>query len=127
IAAMKSGKYPATEVGGAYSIEECWQLVRTSEETGIPVMMLSNANYGRKELAVMNMVKQGLFGEIIHCQAGYQHDLRHEVAQGVENRHYRLANYLTRDGDIYPIHGIGPIAKYLDINRGNRFVSLTSM
>lgn len=127
IAAMKSGKYTATEVGPASSLQECWDLVRTSEETGMPCMLLENACYGRDEMAVLNMVKKGLFGELIHCQCGYQHDLRDEVALGIENRHYRIHNYLNRDGDVYPTHGIGPAAKFLGINRGNRFVSLTSM
>lgn len=127
IASMKAGKYTATEVGPASSLEECWDLVRTSEETGIPCMLLENACYGREEMAVLNMVKKGLFGELVHCQCGYQHDLRDEVALGIENRHYRIHNYLNRDGDVYPTHGIGPTAKYLGINRGNRFVSLSSM
>lgn len=127
IAAMKAGKYAGIEVGGAASLEECWELVRTSEETGLPCMLLENCCYGRDELAVLNMVKQGLFGELIHCQCGYQHDLRDEVAMGEENRHNRFHNYLHRNGELYPIHGLGPISKCLDINRGNRLLSLTSM
>ncbi|SDE68755.1 Predicted dehydrogenase [Paenibacillus sp. UNCCL117] len=127
IAAMKAGKYVGSEVGGASSIEECWQLIRTSEETGIPCMLLENCCYGREEMALLNMVRQGVFGELIHCQGGYQHDLRDEVAAGIENRHYRIHNYLKRNGDVYPTHGLGPLAKCLNINRGNRFVSLASM
>lgn len=127
IAAMKAGKRVASEVGGAASIEECWQLVRTSEETGVPCMLLENCCYGREEMAVLNMVRQGLFGELIHCQGGYEHDLRDEVATGIEQRHYRIHNYLNRNGDVYPTHGLGPLAKCLDINRGNRFLSLSSM
>lgn len=127
VASMKAGLYTATEVGPAASLEECWDLVRASEETGMPCMLLENACYGREEMAVLNMVKKELFGELVHCQCGYQHDLRDEVALGVENRHYRIHNYMNRDGDVYPTHGIGPIAKMLDINRGNRFVTLTSM
>ncbi|MDF2669873.1 MAG: Alpha-N-acetylgalactosaminidase, partial [Paenibacillus sp.] len=72
IAAMKAGKYAGIEVGGAASLEECWELVRTSEQTGIPCMLLENCCYGREELAVMNIVKQGLLGELIHCQCGYE-------------------------------------------------------
>jgi len=127
IASMKAGKPVGMEVGGAYSIQECWDLVKTKEETGVEFMMLENCCYGREELAVLNMVKQGVFGEIVHCQGGYQHDLRHEVAMGLENRHYRFRNYQHRNGEIYPTHELGPIAKYLDINRGNRFLTLTSM
>ncbi len=125
--AMKAGKYVATEVGGAYSIDECWQLVKTHEETGIPCMMLENCCYGREELMVLNMVKKGLFGEIVHCEGGYHHDLRQEVADGRENRHYRLINYMHRNCDNYPTHELGPISKILNINRGNRMLALTSI
>ena len=127
IDAMKAGKYVATEVGGAYSIDECWQLVKTHEQTGIPCMMLENCCYGREELMVLNMVKKGLFGEIVHCEGGYHHDLRQEVADGRENRHYRLINYMHRNCDNYPTHELGPISKILNINRGNRMLALTSI
>lgn len=126
LAAMEHGLYVATEVGGATSIEQCWELVRTSERTGKPCMMLENCCYERNEMMILNMIKQGLFGELVHCEGGYRHDLRDEVALGGVNRHYRLNNYKHRNGELYPTHEIGPIAKYLDINRGNRFVSLTS-
>ena len=85
--AMRAGKIVGCEVGGAFSVEECWELVRTQEATGTPVMLLENCCYGRKELMVLNMVRQGLFGEIVHCQGGYRHDLRDEVSFGRENRH----------------------------------------
>ena len=127
IAAMKAGIYAATEVGGAYSLDECWELVRTYEETGVPCMMLENCCYGRDELMVLNMVKQGLFGEIVHCQGGYRHDLRDEVSFGRENRHYRLVNYQNRNCEHYPTHELGPIAKVLNINRGNRMLTLNSV
>ena len=127
IDAMKAGKYVATEVGGAYSVEDCWELVRTHEATGVPCMMLENCCYGREELMVLNMVKKGLFGEVVHCEGGYHHDLREEIANGRENRHYRLINYMHRNCENYPTHELGPIAKILDINRGNRMLSLVSM
>ncbi len=127
IDAMKAGKYVATEVGGAYSVDECWELVRTHEETGVPCMMLENCCYDRNELMVLNMVKQGIFGEIVHCQGGYRHDLRDEVSFGRENRHYRLVNYMNRNCENYPTHELGPIAKILNINRGNRMLTLNSI
>ena len=127
VAAMNAGIAVAMEVGGASSIQECWDLVRAHERTGVPVMLLENCCYGRDEMMVLNMVKQGVFGEIIHCQGGYEHDLRDEVSLGGENRHYRLRNYLNRNGELYPTHELGPIAKVLDINRGNRFLTLSSM
>jgi len=127
IHAMRCGKQVGTEVGGAYSVEDCWELVRTYEETGIHCMMLENCCYDRNELMVMGMVREGLFGKIVHCDGGYQHDLRSEIAFGEEIRHYRLRNYMNRCGENYPTHELGPIAKILDINRGNRMVSLVSM
>ncbi len=127
IAAMKAGKLVGMEVAGAYSIDDCYRLVRTSEETGIGCMLLENCCYGKTELAVLNMVRDGLFGEIVHCDGGYYHDLRIEVAIGPITRHYRNRNYYLRNGENYPTHELGPIAKVLNINRGNRMVSLVSV
>ena len=125
--AMRCGKYAAMEVGGAASVGECWELVRTSEATGKPCMMLENCCYGLEELTLLNMVRQGLFGEIVHCQGGYLHDLRDEIGNGDISRHYRQDNFLARNGELYPTHELGPIAKYLNLNRGNRMLSLCSM
>lgn len=125
--AMEHGKVPALEVGGASSLEECWQMVRTSERTGIPVMMLENCCYAQNEMALLNMVKKGIFGEIIHCQGGYHHDLRDEIGKGDIIHHYRQSNFLHRNGELYPTHELGPIAKYLELNHGNRMLSLVSM
>lgn len=127
IAAMKAGKRVAMEVGGAGSVEECWRMVRTSEETGIPCMLLENCCYNSREMALLNMVRQGVFGEVTHCEGGYEHDLRDEIGWGDVRRHYRQDNFLNRNGELYPTHELGPIAKYLNINRGNRMVSLVSM
>ena len=124
--AMRAGKAVALEVGGAYLVEDCWELVRTQESTGVPFMFLENCCFGRRELMIKNMVELGLFGRIVHCSGGYQHDLREEIAFGVENRHYRLRNYLSRNCENYPTHELGPIARILGINKGNRMVSLTS-
>ena len=124
--AMRAGKAVALEVGGAYSVEDCWELVRTQESTGVPFMFLENCCFGRRELMIKNMVELGLFGRIVHCSGGYQHDLREEIAFGVENRHYRLRNYLSRNCENYPTHELGPIARILGINKGNRMISLTS-
>lgn len=127
VAAMEAGKYAAMEVGGASSLEECRQLVRVSLRTGKPCMLLENCCYNREEMALLNMVKQGLFGELVHCGGGYQHDLRDEIGMGDVSRHYRQLNFLSRNGELYPTHELGPIAKWLDINRGNRMESLVSM
>lgn len=127
IEAMEAGKAVGMEVGGAYSIKQCWDLVDTYEKTKTPFMFLENCCYGRRELMALNMVQQGLFGDVVHCRGAYMHDLREEVSKGEENRHYRLRNYIHRNCENYPTHELGPIAKILQINRGNRMLSLTSM
>jgi predicted dehydrogenase len=133
IAAMKAGKYAAAEVGPASSVEECWELVTTHEQTKVPCMLLENYSFHRTWMALLTMVRQGVFGELIHCQGGYEHDLRGRIVQGKgtgitlpEGGDFRTRHNRRRNGDIYPTHGIGPIAHCLDIERGNRFVSLTS-
>lgn len=126
LAAMYAGKATAMEVGGVYELKQCYDLVEAYEKTGTPFMFLENCCFGRRELMVLNMVKKGLFGEIVHCAGGYQHDLRSEISSGLENRHYRLRNYLTRNCENYPTHDLGPIAKVLDINHGNRMLTLSS-
>lgn len=125
--AMRAGKYVGLEVGGSYTIEDCWALVNTSEETGMPCMMLENCCYGKRELMIFNMVKKGVFGDVVYCEGGYGHDLREEISGGAENRHYRLRNYTHRNCENYPTHEIGPIAKILNINNGNRMMTLTSL
>ena len=126
IAAMKAGKAVACEVGGVYSVKQCWDLVKTYEETKTPFMFLENCCFGKREMMALNMVKKGIFGDVVYCSGGYCHDLRSEVAGGIENRHYRLRNYLTRNCENYPTHELGPIARVLDINHGNRMLSLSS-
>ena len=126
IYAMKAGKAVGCEVAGAYSIEQCWDLVKTYEETKTPIMMLENTLYARRERMLMHMAKEGFFGEIVHCDGAYCHYLCGEIADGYKTKHYRLRNYTNRNCDNYPTHEIGPIARVLNINNGNRFVSLSS-
>lgn len=125
--AMKHGKIVGMEVGGASSVEECWRLVRTSEQTGVPVMLLENCCYNDTEMALLNMIRKGVFGELVHCRGGYQHDLRDEIGEGDITHHYRQQNFMHRNGELYPTHELGPIASYLNLNRGNRMLSLVSM
>lgn len=127
IYAMNCGKQVGIEVGGAYSVDDCWKLVHTYEKTGIHCVMLENCCYDRNEMMAMRMVREGLFGKVVCCEGGYQHDLRDEICFGEENRHYRLRNYMNRNCENYPTHELGPIAKILNINRGNRMLSLSSM
>lgn len=126
-AALRAGKATALEVGGAYSEKQCWDLVNAYEETKTPFMFLENCCFGRREMMALNMVRKGLLGEVVHLDGGYMHDLRSEIAFGRENRHYRIDEYLKRNCENYPTHELGPIAKILDINKGNRFLSLTSV
>ena len=90
-------------------------------------MFLENCCYGKKELLAANLVKAGVLGEVVYCHGAYSHDLREEIAGGYINRHYRLRNYIARNCDNYPTHELGPIAKMLKINRGNRMLSLVSV
>ena len=130
IEAMRAGKYVGIEVGCAGDLESCFDLVKVYEETKVPVMMLENCCYGRREMMILNMVKQGLFGEIVYCTGGYHHYLNDcELFKDIDTEeipHYRLAHYLNNNRENYPTHELGPIAKVLNINRGNRFVSLAS-
>ena len=124
--ALAAGKYAGIEVGGASSVEELWQLVHAAESTGVGCMMLENCCYGRNELLAMNLARKGLFGELVHCSCGYEHDIRYELSSANAGRTEREKHNLCRNGELYPTHGLGPIAKILRINRGNRFLTLTS-
>ncbi len=138
---MRAGKYAGIEVSAATTLEECWNLVNTYEETGVPVMILENVCYRRDVMAVLNMVRQDLFGELRHARCGYQHDLRgvkfndgkSPYGEGVEfgekavsEARWRTEESLHRNADIYPTHGLGPVAAMMNINRGNNFMSLSS-
>tara|TARA_R110002049_G_scaffold229642_7_gene401810 strand:+ start:1892 stop:3253 length:1362 start_codon:yes stop_codon:yes gene_type:complete len=139
--AMKAGKYAGVEVSASSTLEECWDLVNTHEATGTHMMILENVNYRRDIMAVLNMVKQDVFGELVHFRCGYQHDLRFvkfndgKTAygkgvefgdKGISESKWRTEHSVKRNADVYPTHGLGPIAVMADINRGNRFVSMTS-
>lgn len=142
IDSMNAGIPVACEVAGAFSVKECWDLVETHERTGIPYFGMENVAYRRDVMAVLNMVRQGLFGELIHLEGGYQHDLRavkfnngkQLYGGGVEfgdkaysEAKWRTQHSVNRNGDIYPTHGIGPVGNMININRGNRYISLTSI
>ncbi|MFB6218271.1 MAG: Gfo/Idh/MocA family protein [Halobacteriaceae archaeon] len=133
VEAMEAGVHAAIEVGPANSVEECWELVRTHEATGRQCMLLENHCFRRRMMAVLNMVRRGLFGELVHCQGGYEHDLRGRIVTGkgtgIERAgggDYRSLQNEKRCADLYPTHGVGPVAKYLGVNRGNRFLKLTA-
>lgn len=127
IAAMRAGIPVAMEVGGACDLRECNELVAAYEETGTPIMLMENCCFGADELMATAMVRDGLLGEVVHCHGAYGHDLRKEITHGNVKRHYRLRHYSRRNCENYPTHELGPIARLLNINRGNRMVSLTSV
>ncbi len=141
IAAMKNGIHVGTEVPAALTVDDCWDLVKVSERTGKHCMIMENVCYRRDVMAVLNMVQQGMFGELLHCQGGYQHDLRHVKfndginpygggvefgEKGFSEAKWRTQHSVDRNGDLYPTHGLGPVSPMLGINRGNRMVHLTS-
>ena len=127
VAAMVAGKHAATEVPAAVTIEECWQLVETAERTNRHCQMLENVCYMRTELLVFHMVRKGLFGEILHGEAGYLHDLRAIKFENANEGLWRRQHSIERNGNLYPTHGLGPLAQYMNINRGDRFDYLVSM
>lgn len=127
IASMEAGKVTAMEVGGAYTVEDCWDLVRAYERTNTPFMLMENCCFDKFELLATSLVRAGKLGKIVHCHGAYSHDLRDEVLGGNVNGHYRLRNYINRNCENYPTHELGPIAKILNVNRGNRLVSLVSV
>jgi predicted dehydrogenase len=127
VTAMQSGKHAATEVPAAYTIEDCWRLVESAEEHQKHCVMMENVNYGEWESMVLNMVRQGAFGELLHGEGGYLHDLR-EIKFSSDNEGLWRRNHAwTRNGNLYPTHGLGPIAQCMDINRGDRFDYMVSM
>ncbi len=125
--AMQKGKHAVTEVPAAYTLDDCWELVKTSEQTGKYCLMMENCNYDQLEMMILNMVKKGILGDLIHTECGYLHDLR-AVKYDLEGEGlWRRAYSMKRNGDLYPTHGLGPIAQCLDINRGNYFDYLVSI
>lgn len=127
--AMKNGKHAATEVPAAKTIDECWQLVETSEKTKKHCMMLENCCYDFFELLTLNMARQGMFGEIVHAEGAYIHDLTKDwlFNKNAYADMWRLKENIGHNGNLYPTHGLGPIAQCMNINRGDKFDHLVSM
>jgi len=127
VAAMKNGKHVAVEVPAATTIEECWQMVDTSEKTRRHCMMLENCCYGENETTVLAMIRAGLFGDLLYGEAAYLHDLREELFSNKGEGLWRRTVHTQRNGNLYPTHGLGPVANYMGCNRGDRFDYLVSM
>ncbi len=142
VAVMKGGKYAAVEVSATVTLQESWDLVDTFEKTGSHCMILENVCYRRDVMSVLNMIRKGMFGEMTYAHCGYQHDLRPVKfndgkkywgggaefgTKGHAEARWRTQHSVDRNGDLYPTHGLGPVAHWLNINRGNQFMYLTSM
>ncbi len=127
LAAMKAGKHAATEVPAAYTVNDLWTLVDTSEQTRRHCIMLENCNYGYNELLVLNMIRAGRFGELKHGGAAYNHDLRAILFENRDEGLWRRWHHTQRNGNLYTTHGLGPVAFFLDIHRGDRFDYMVSM
>ena len=128
IESMESGKHAFVEVPLATTVKEMWDIVNTAERTQKNCMMMENVNYGRDELMVLNMVRQGVFGELLHGEAAYIHELRWQMKElETKTGSWRTGWHAKRNGNLYPTHGLGPVSQYMNINRGDRFDYLTSM
>ncbi len=127
LAAMKNGKHTATEVPAVMTLDDCWAIVESAEKHRRHCVMMENCNYDRMEMMVFNMVRQGIFGEVLHAAGGYLHDLRAIKFADEGEGLWRRAWATKLDGNLYPTHGLGPVANCLDINRGDRFDYLVSM
>lgn len=127
LAAMRHGKHAATEVPAAYTLEECWALVETAEKTGRHLVQMENVNYQRNELATLRMIRERVLGEIVHCEGAYLHDTRHLKIHDYGDGLWLGDHHATRNGCLYPTHGIGPLAWYTDQNRGDRMDYMVSM
>lgn len=141
IDAMRAGLYVGCEVIAGLTLEDHWEVVEVSEQTGKPYMMLENVCYRRDVMAMLHMQRQGLFGEIVHLEGGYQHDLREVLfnngkqpygggvefgPQAMSEAQWRTQHNIDRDGDLYPTHGLGPIMPFININKGNRITEMVS-
>jgi predicted dehydrogenase len=142
VASMKAGKHTGCEVLAGLTVKELWELVDTHEKTGSPFMMLENVCYRQDIMAVLNMARRGMFGAIQYAECGYQHDLRDYLfnngtqmfgggvefgERAINEANWRTQHYVDRNGDLYPTHGIGPVAQIMNITRGNQFSQIVSM
>ncbi len=128
VKAMETGSHAASEVPGAITLEGCWEMVETAEKYKKHCCTMENCNYDRTELMLFHMVRQGLFGELLHAECGYLHDLRGwKFGKAYYPNDWRLKHSIKRNADLYPTHGLGPVSQWMDITRGNKFEYLVSM
>jgi predicted dehydrogenase len=125
--AMRHGKYAGVEVPAALTVDECWDLVNTHEKTGVPCMMLENWSFRRDNLAVLRMIREGMFGEIVHCHCAHSHDcIDHWFFDPQGNMRWGGEFLVRRNCDQYPTHSLGPVLSWTNINCGDVFATLTS-
>ncbi|MGA2137133.1 MAG: Gfo/Idh/MocA family oxidoreductase [Bryobacteraceae bacterium] len=127
LAAMNNGKHAFVEVPAAFTLEDCWKLVDTSEKTRRHCLMLENCCYGENELLVLNMIRAGLFGDLLYGEGAYLHDLRRLLFEDASEGLWRRFPHTKHNGNLYPTHGLGPVANYMGCNRGDRFDYMVSM
>ncbi len=127
LAAIENGKHVATEIPAAITLDDCWKLVETCESTGLNLSMMENVNYRRDELMILRMIRENLLGEVVHCEVGYMHDTRYLKIRDYGDGLWLGAHHAQRNGNLYPTHGLGPVAWNLDLERGNRMEYIVSM
>ena len=127
VSAMENGKHAATEVPAAYTVEDCWKLVEAAEKNGKHCVMMENCNYGRSEMMILSLIRRGVLGEVLHAECGYLHDLRSIKFSSANEGLWRREHAKTRNGNLYPTHGLGPTAQAMDINHGDQFDYIVSM
>ncbi len=125
---MENGKHVACEVPIAYTMEDCWKIIETSERSRKHCMMMENCCFNGEELWILNMIDQGVFGDLNHAEGAYIHDLRkHMLDDSYYEGQWRIKHHQTRNGNFYTTHGLGPVSYYMDIGRGDNFDYLVSM
>ena len=124
---MEHGKHAFVEVAAAVTVDDCWRLVDTSERLQRHCVMLENCCYGENELLVLNLARQGVFGQLTHAECAYLHDLRTVLYSLGTEGDWRRNYHWQYNGNLYPTHGLGPVAEYLGVGRGDQFKFLVSM
>ena len=127
LSGLSNGKHVGTEVPAAYTLEDCWKIVDASEKMRRHCLIMENCCYDHSETTVLNMVRAGLLGDLVHGECAYNHDLREILFENKDEGLWRRHHHTLRDSNLYPTHGLGPMAQYMNINRGDRFDYMVSM